>query len=210
MSEGFRMQIDVDAPEGFDDEGFTVRKVCACRIVTGSVPLTEIQMLAHGFSEDAQLAPDIADLIGATLVIGEPADLARLRELDLPPSEKRRADAAAAANLGLHYVAAWLLRGERGKSSNAMCKAIFGVPNDAEADHPHNPGDLHRCVRFMDVATAHDRLQAVAALSPEWERIVARWDDLVALLSQEMVAGSVAPKTYVLIKELIGEPVTAA
>jgi hypothetical protein len=210
MSEGFRMQIDVDAPEGFDDEGFAVRRVCGCRIVTGSVPLQDIVMLTQGYSEAAVLAPDIADLIGATLVIGEPADLARLRELDLPPSEKRRADAAAATNLGLHDVAAWLLRGERGKSSNAMCKAIFGVPDDAASEHPHDPGDLRRCIQLVDAAGASDKLQAVAALSPEWERIVSRWTELRELLSQEMEVGSMAPKTYALIKELIGEPVVAA
>lgn len=64
---------------------FTVKMLHGCRIVFGEIPVSALGMLTHGFSAKALMAIDIADRIGATLVIGEPEDLDKLREADLPP-----------------------------------------------------------------------------------------------------------------------------
>ena len=203
MSDEFRMQLG--GIDGVGDEGFKIKTICGCRIVYGSVPLSSFAMLTHGFSKKALMATDIADLIGATFVIGEPTALDELRHMDLPVSAKRHADYLAATNLGLIAVAMWLRRGARGKSSNAMCKAIYGVPADAGTEFPHDPDDLRRCLLFVEATGAQDQFQKMIEVSPEWSRLVARWDELAARFAEETAEGKQAPKTYALMQELIGE-----
>lgn len=205
MSEGITMRLG--GIDGFGGEGFTIKTICGCRVVYGAVPISEFQMLSHGFSKKALMAMDIADLIGATYVIGEPAALDELRKLDLPVSAKRHADYLAAANRGLNAVAMWLRRGERGLSSNALCKAIFGVPSNAGTEHPYDPDDLRRCMQFLEASGAHDQLQKMAGVSLEWSRLVSRWADLTALFARETATGKKAPKTYALMQELLAVPV---
>lgn len=200
MSSGFGMSIG-----GGLSDGFTVKTMCGCRLIFGPVPASEFAMLAHGFSKKALMATDIADLIGASFVIGEPGDLAELRKQDLPVSEKRHNDYLAANALGIHKVAMWLRQGERGLSSNAMCKRIFGVPHSAGVDHPHDPDDLHRCVLFLGATESSDKISIMADVSPAWGRLVPVWSQLVDSLRAEMKAGRSAPKTYALMKDALGE-----
>jgi hypothetical protein len=186
------------------DHGFTVKTMGGCRLVFGPVPASEFAMLTHGFSKKALMATDIADLIGASFVIGEPADLDDLRKQDLPVSEKRHSDYLAAHAIGLDKVAMWLRKGERGRSSDAMCKRLFGVPASAGTEHPHDPDDLHRCMLFVDAAEAHDQVPLMADVSPAWRKLVATWDQLVQVLREEMKTGTSAPKTYALMKAALG------
>lgn len=165
-------------------DGFTVKSMCGCRVVFGPVPMSEFGMLAHGFSKSALIAADIADRIGATIVIGEPDDLDELRKANLPASEKRHAQARSASAMPL--VAGWLLNGERGNSSNAMCKRIFGVPEDAGKDYPLDPDDLRRCVLFLAATNAHDKVPLMADVSKEWAALVGVWDKIVSTLREEM------------------------
>jgi hypothetical protein len=99
--------------------------------VFGEVPLSEINTLTHGFSKKAVMATDIADLVGAAFVIGEPENIEMLRRQSLPVSQKRQQDFQAAEDRGEHRLAMWLRQGERGASSNAMSKRLFGLPQDA-------------------------------------------------------------------------------
>lgn len=184
--------------------GFTIKSIVGCRIVYGPIPASDFGMLAHGFSKKALMATDIADRLGATCVIGEPADLDELRKLDLPVSEKRHSDYLAAHQLGLYDVAMWLRVGERGASSNAMCKRFFGVPKDARMDYPRDPDDLRRCLLFLDAAKAHDKVSMMAEVSPEWGRLTKAWGQIVATFRDEMQAGKSAPKTYALMKKTTG------
>lgn len=199
MSDGFAMQLGSG-----QNAGFTIKNVCGCRIVFGQVPASEIGMLTHGFSKKALMATDIADKIGALFVIGEPADLEELRKMKLPISEKRHADSLEASRLGLTKVASWLRDGERGLSSNAMCKQIFGVPVGAGVNHPHDPADLRRCLAFLDATEAHDKVSLMADASEEWTRLVCRWDELLAVFRKEMAEGKSAPKTYSLMEAILG------
>lgn len=183
------------------NEGFTVKSICGCRLVFGQVPISDFAMLTHGFSKKALMAVDIADRIGATFVIGEPENLEELRRQELPVSEKRHSDYLAAQKLGLTDVAMWLRNGERGASSNAMCKRMFGIPQDAGTDHPHDPDDLRRCLLFLDAAKAHDKVPLMADVSIAWDELVKLWDQLMAVFRTEMQAGKSAPKTYALMME---------
>lgn len=192
------------------DDGFTIKSKAGCRLVFGSVPISELPMLMHGFSKKALMATDIADLVGATFVIGEPNDLDELRQLDLPVSKKRQNDYLVAHNMGIIEVAMWLRNGERGASSNAMCKHLFGVPIEAGNSHPHDPSDLRRCIAFLDATAAHDKLADMAVVSPEWKRLVDVWDQLVTTIQNEMKKGKSAksksaPKTYALMKSALSD-----
>jgi hypothetical protein len=190
MSDGISLALGAGP-----DDGYTAKSVCGCRIVFGLVPVSDLGMLAHGFSKKALMATDIADRIGASVVIGEPADLDALRKLDLPVSERRQRDGVAARDKGLPAVEAWLQHGERGRSSNAMCRRLFGVPQEAGDDHPLDPGDLRRCLAFLDATGAHEGVALMADVSPQWRRLVERWDEIVAALREEMQAGTSAPRT---------------
>jgi hypothetical protein len=183
--------------------GFTIKNICGCRIVYGSVPISDVAMLTYGFSKNALMATDIADRIGATFVIGEPDDLDDLCRMNLPISDKRLTEHRAATQMRLDKVAAWLADGERGLSSEAMCKHIFGIPESAGKDHPHDPDDLRRCLLFLDATDAHDKVSLMQDVSEEWGRLVARWDDLVAVFKEEAAKGSRAPRTYALMKEIL-------
>jgi hypothetical protein len=194
MSDCFKMRLG-----GTPDNGFTIKTTCGCRIVFGEIPASQFAMLTHGFSKNALMATDIADRIGAVCVIGEPADLDELRKLDLPVSEKRHRDYLAAHKLGLNDVAMWLRTGERGLSSNAMCKRIFGVPADADSSHPRDPDDLRRCLLFLDAAKAHDKVSMMADVSPEWGHLVSKWNVIVETFRAE-AGGRSAPKTYALLQ----------
>lgn len=184
-------------------EGFTIKSLGGCRIVFGTVPVSDFGMLTAGFSDKAQIAIDLADLMGATLVIGEPADLDALRKRDLPVSAKRQGDASVADARGLPKVAAWLRTGSRGSSSNAMCKRLFGVPENGGTEHPHDPSDLLRCVQFLDATEAHDRLHLMSGVSPQWDFLVWRWSEITNLLAEEMETGNSAPKTYAAMNALL-------
>ncbi len=132
------------------NEGFLVKNIAGCRVVFGRIPLSDMAMLLHGFSKNGVMATDIADKIGATLVVGEPEDVEQLRQMDLPLSEKRQREYKATQDQGRDLVSEWLKNGKRGASSNAMCQRIFGVSIDAGASHPLDPADLRHCFFVKD------------------------------------------------------------
>lgn len=198
MSAGFTMQLEDSV-----HDGYTIKNICGCRVVFGLVPASDFHMLVTGYSDRARMATDIADKIGASFVIGEPDGLQALRQMDLPVSEARQADFLAATQLGLPAVAEWLRTGERGASSNAMCKRIFGVPAGAKINHPYDPDDLRRCLQFLDAAGAHEKVTLMSDVSPSWARLIERWNELVMIFREEMEFGRSAPKTYALMQEIL-------
>lgn len=185
------------------DVGFIVKTLANCRIVYGSVPLAEFGMLAHGFSDNAVMSPELADLIGAAFVIGEPEDIDTLRSMDLPVSAKRQAEHDQAAASGLSLVALWLRNGNRGRSSNAMCKHIFGLPISAGVDHPRDPDDLRRCLQFLEATQSAGQLHLMRSASPEWERLTASWDRIVSTFHEETANGKSAEKTYLMLRDAL-------
>lgn len=98
----------------------------------------------------------------------------------------------------------WIHYGETGLSSEAMCRAIYGVPGttDDEWSHPSDPDDLRRCLRFLDnCPDARDRLHLIAQKSPQWKALVGRWDELETLYRTEAPTG-ICERTYALMKAL--------
>lgn len=197
MNEGYNMQFGVPP-----DQGFTVQTIAGCRVVFGAFPAADFAMLSRGFSKKALVAVDIADRIGATIVIGEPDDLETLRKMDIPVSQRRLADSLAATERGLDRVAIWLRTGERGASSNAMCKRFFGLPTDGGIAHPQDPADLRRCLVFLDSVGAHDNISLMQDVSPQWAALMNGWEKLTAQFAAESGQKS-APKTYALMQRLL-------
>lgn len=187
---------------------YTIQTVGGCRLAFGPVPAADFTMLCHGFSKKAVMAPDIAYRIGATLVIGDPDDIEALRQQNLPVSEARKSEAnLARACSAPASVVDWLENGERGLSSEAMCQAMHGHPlGKKRTDHPRDPDDLSRCIKFLDATQSHDEMEAMRAVSPEWNRLVDAWGDITASFHGERPTGS-APLTYALMRDAIN-PVT--
>lgn len=183
--------------------GYTVQNVCGCRIVTGEVPLRELAALTTGFSKKAVFDVAFATRIGASLVIGEPEDLEKLHAYGLPVAPAITKEAEHAAAKGFHAAASWLLNGDRGASSNAMCRHLFKLGAPAGRSLPYDPSDLRRCVELLDATGAHDKIAEMRSVSPEWARLVDAWDDLTALLREELAGGTRAPKTYAKMKEVL-------
>ena len=100
----------------------------------------------------------------------------------------------------------WLLAGERGGSSETMVAHITGIAG-MRAMHPHDPDDFRRCRLLVErVPMIRGSLPKMASCSAEWARIIARWDDLCALMDSETPewrqgVGS-APQTYKLLRDL--------
>lgn len=59
---------------------YTVCAAFGCRIVHGEIPVSEIPSLVHGYSAAAWHDMAVAQKLNATLAIGEPPDMANLRQ----------------------------------------------------------------------------------------------------------------------------------
>lgn len=109
-------------------------------------------------------------------------------------------------------LAQWFSSGERGISSNTiavLCTVADGGPIWLEhMGHPLDPADFRRCERLLRaVPTLRPMMEThVKPTSPEWAALVDHWDEIIALLEEEIPGvfdrwstGS-APKTYDLMK----------
>lgn len=87
-------------------------------------------------------------------------------------------------------------------------QAIDGSGNN----HPWDPADLLRCVRYMDGrGLTTDRLRTrMAGRSVSWDRLLPEWDSLVELLFHEMQTRTdgTAPRTYSEMKRVLADGIT--
>lgn len=76
----------------------------------------------------------------------------------------------------------WLAHGERGISSEAIFSYLTGIPLQCRLRPPYDAGDLRRCRRLLAaVPEFAARLGEMRNVSPEWSRLVDRWDELCVL-----------------------------
>lgn len=186
---------------------YQVKHINGCTLIFGSVPINDFAALSKTAGGNAVISPDLASLTGASFVFGLPEDIERLRQSpDLRISEARIRDSFLAAEKGLPAaLSKWLKTGERGMSSEAMCKEIFGIPADAGISHPLDPADLSRCIKFLDAACSEgaDRLELVERMrevSLEWRALAEHWRELEESLAAE--EGNRKPETYEFMKQL--------
>jgi hypothetical protein len=104
----------------------------------------------------------------------------------------------------------WLRSGERGVSSEAIFEHLTGVPVGDRwgSTYPADSWDLRRCRLLLEAVPAFRlRLGEMSGACSVWARLVARWDELCALMDEEAPDwrdGQWAPRTYDLMRNLIG------
>lgn len=103
--------------------------------------------------------------------------------------------------------AAWLLSGDKGLSSEALLASALDPESD-KWDYPSDPADLGRCLRmFRVVPWARRGLSVLAAKSPWWKRLAEHWDELAALMEEEVgldwEKGRRASRTYDAMQDVL-------
>lgn len=102
----------------------------------------------------------------------------------------------------------WVATGSVGQSSKAMAMTACGLPS--EGDYPLDPDDLNRCLKMLiAVPEVRDHFEKIAALGVVWGRLIARWAEIESSFLDEVgldwCKARSAPKTYALMKEVIGK-----
>lgn len=84
--------------------------------------------------------------------------------------------------------AEWLLQGERGISSETIFSHLTGIPltRHGQMWPPADAHDLARCRRLLDqVPKFRAALPRMAELGDRWAALIARWDEVCALMDEE-------------------------
>ncbi len=106
----------------------------------------------------------------------------------------------------------WLENGRVGLSSATMCAAFFpqlknhykfknkiDEEGNVEINWPHDNGDFHRCVSFLEaVPEVKSRMSELKTLSNEWSSLVDKWGEIEDLVNKKDTENS-----YKLIKSCI-------
>lgn len=109
----------------------------------------------------------------------------------------------------------WLANGERGVSSETIVHHVTGLDMGRNffSDHPWDPSDLGRCIKLLERCPELDLgfREKMPKVSSVWASLVEHWDELAALLEDEVpgwrsgVKGR-AQKTYDLMRVLQVRP----
>lgn len=174
-----------------------------CTVIFGSIPIREVSALCLGFSNNAVMDLHLASLMGACMVLGEPAAIDKLNNAppeSLPISQKRRDESQQASDAGYPKLAAWLLTGKRGLSSDALSKAIYGIPASAGVNHPMDASDFNRCVKFMEMTESSHQLDFARGLSGHWAGLIASWGLIADALQEDAEGGQSMARADKLIR----------
>lgn len=181
--------------------GYTIKVISNCIFVFGEFPIADFGWISGRFPEresgEAVMDIHMANLYGATLVVGYPEEIGYLRELSpeqigLPLNSTRVMDSARAlqttGNAGL---AKWLLKGERGASSEVMSRQFFGIPEipESKKSHPLDYDDFKRCMKFLSESGSKDRLPEMGTVSSHWAALVDHWEEIGGLINLEVKSG---------------------
>ncbi len=107
----------------------------------------------------------------------------------------------------------WAINGDTGSSSRAIAAKLGRASELAHGNgkaHPIDTADLRRCLLLLRrIPEFHRGIDGMSGVSPTWARIVARFDELVALFEEETGIGlerAPTPHTSALLATLIAEP----
>lgn len=74
-------------------------------------------------------------------------------------------------------------------------------------DHPHDPGDLLRCLSYCREAgiTVTELRKRMAGRSPQWDALLPHWGELAGMLEDEMQTRTdgTAPATYARMRAIL-------
>jgi hypothetical protein len=83
----------------------------------------------------------------------------------------------------------WFATGRVGASSKAMACCFAGIDGD-EKNHPYDPDDLSRCLKFLDaVPEARTHMDKLRSISPQWSKLVDHWAELEETYRAEFAEG---------------------
>lgn len=107
-------------------------------------------------------------------------------------------------------VNAWIVSGDTGLSSKTIWATMLGIDLGDDINHPHDPADLGRCLRLLELMPEWKLQQSeLAFLDPYWRSLVAQWDELSSSMEDEVgIAwgkGKSAPATYDLMRTIIDD-----
>jgi hypothetical protein len=81
----------------------------------------------------------------------------------------------------------WLLKGDRGISSETIFGAITGLWINRSKYPPADPSDFYRCYKLLkQVPEWKGELLKVAELSKTWKNVIDNWDKLSELLEEQI------------------------
>jgi hypothetical protein len=85
--------------------------------------------------------------------------------------------------------AQWLNMHDNGLSSEAIADVMAGIPFDrSRAAHPHDGADFGRCYRLLVLYPEwRARLHLMQGVSPYWDALVPRWDEIEEAYKADMV-----------------------
>lgn len=188
-----------------EETAYTVSTRAGVTLVRGSVPVPQLVSLMSQAGESAVLSAHLARLAEATFAWGLLEDVASL--------EATLTAEILAANPGLTPLRRWIAVGQRGQSSDAIAAHLTGDVYAREPRaHPHDVGDLQRCVQLLDeVPELAERFREMATVSPVWARLVEAWPSLVATLREELglqpsSAAVRCPRTSAALQGVLKEP----
>jgi hypothetical protein len=166
-------------------------------IIEGAVPVTLFKHIGDAAGEMGldQIAPGIAQAIGASFVLTCAAGSERLRQQ------------IAQKNRHLDPLRAWLAGCDTGISSRTIVMAICGrhVCEERTPHPPLDPSDFGRCYRLLQaVPELRPQFGKVAEVFPVWAPLVREWGALEALYLEESPRKT-APKLYARMQELLKE-----
>ena len=81
----------------------------------------------------------------------------------------------------------WLLKGDRGISSETIFGAITGLTINSSKYPPADPSDFCRCYKLIKaVPKWKSELNKVSQLSKTWKNVIDNWDKLSELLEEQI------------------------
>lgn len=81
----------------------------------------------------------------------------------------------------------WLLKGDRGISSETIFGAITGLFINSRKYPPSDPSDFYRCYKLIQaVPEWKSELNKVSELSETWKNVIDNWDKLTELLEEQI------------------------
>lgn len=104
----------------------------------------------------------------------------------------------------LAAIGTWIIVGETGMSSKALCGVFLGAPTKT-LSHPHDPGDFRRCYNFLTTCVYPSKRTKLLAVMAErdgrWQAIAEHWDEMARLHKRER-RKECAPELYQLMKDI--------
>jgi hypothetical protein len=182
-----------------------------CTLVYGAIPVRSLGQFLSGSWKGAVVDTDLARMTGANFAVGTPMATRRLKDTIAAEVMARTQETYSQDCLSSDAIR-WLAHGEHGESSQAMFMKLTGVelhkrgPLNKSA-YPFDASDLRRCRLLLEaVPELNEWLHKMREVSPIWEALVGRWDEVCGVMDAECASWrdgiGFCPKTYELLTEV--------